>query len=530
MAKSKDGLAITYMALSAIEAWPRNPKLHSPAIAVSIERFGFNDPVAVNTHPDARWLLEGHGRTEALRRLHDEGHPAPDHILVAEEWMVPVITLRLPPGEAEAYALAHNQLTTAGGWDDDDLASVVTDLKEWDVDLSGLGWDEEEIADFVDDGSGDKKEPGGGDEPPPNPADELQKKWGTETGQLWQCGEHRIICGDCTDPAVVERVMGGEKAALLHADPPYGMGKESEGIANDNLYREKLDTFQMKWWGACRPHVTDNGSAYVWGNPEDLWRWWYCGGLRDSERLTFRNEIVWDKKSAGAGGISHQGAEGLRQYPTATERCLFFMLGEQGFNNNADNYWEGWEPIRSQLMRDCEAMGWGAEDVKRICGVGMYCHWFTKSQWRFIPEEHYRKLQEAAREHEAFKREHDDLKREHDDLKREHDDLKREFYLTRAHFDNAHDNMTDVWEFARVAGGERMGHATPKPAAMAERAIKSSTAAGACVLVPFLGTAPELVACERLGRKCRGIELSPAYVAVCLERWHLETGNTPTLV
>jgi DNA modification methylase len=71
------------------------------------------------------------------------------------------------------------------------------------------------------------------------------------------------------------------------------MGKEAEGIANDNLYRENLDAFQMQWWKACRSAIEDNGSAYIWGNAEDLWRLWYVGGLKASERLTFRNEIVW---------------------------------------------------------------------------------------------------------------------------------------------------------------------------------------------------------------------------------------------
>jgi DNA modification methylase len=298
--------------------------------------------------------------------------------------------------------------------------------------------------------------------------------------------------------------MGGEKAALVCADPPYGMGKENEGVANDNLYADKLDKFQMEWWRVARPHLTDNASAYIWGNAEDLWRLWYRGGLADSERLTFRNEIAWAKGDAGAGGISHQGAEGLRLYPNETERCLFFMLGEQGFNNNADNYWEGWEGIRSQLKADCDKMGWGAKDIERICGVGMYGHWFTKSQWTFIPEEHYRKLQAAAREHDAFKR--------------EHDELKREFYVTRAYFDNTHDNMTDVWNFPRVAGEERHGHATPKPVDMIARCIKSSCPDGGLVLDSFSGSGTTIVACERLGRKARAIEISPAYVAVTLER------------
>ena len=343
-------------------------------------------------------------------------------------------------------------------------------------------------------------------EPQMDKASELNKIWKVKTGDLWQIGSHRLLCGDSTKAEDVARVMGGEKAILCHADPPYGMGKENEGVANDNLYRDKLDAFQMQWWRVCRPHLEDNASAYIWGNADDLWRLWYCGGLRDGERLTFRNEIVWQKQGAqGIGSADH------RMYPTASERCLFFMLGEQGFNNNADNYWEGWEGIRSALEADCNKMGWGAKDIERICGVKMYGHWFTKSQWIFIPEEHYRKLQAAAREHDAFKR-------EHDELKREHDELKREFYATRAYFDNTHDNMTDVWSFERVTGEERHGHATPKPVEMVARAIKSSSPEGASVVAPFLGTGPEMVACQNLNRKCRGIEISPDYCAVILQR------------
>ena len=347
-------------------------------------------------------------------------------------------------------------------------------------------------------------------------------------GNLSLKSKHRLLCGDSTKAEEVARLMDGDKATMLHADPPYGMGKEKDGIANDNLYREKLDAFQMAWWTAWRPSLPGNGSAYVWGNAADLWRLWYRGGLADSERLTMRNEIVWCKGSAGAGGISHIGADGLRLFPQETERCLFFMLGEQGFNNNADNYWDGWEPIRAALRADCDAMGWGADDIKRICGVGMYGHWFTTSQWAFIPEEHYRKLQAAAREHDTFKREHDTFKREHDDLKREHDDLKREFYATRAHFDNTHDNMTDVWSFPRVLGEDRHGHATPKPVQMVARAIKSSSEEGCGVGVPFAGTCPEIIACEQLDRKCYGMEIDPAYCDVIVQRWENLTSEKAT--
>jgi DNA modification methylase len=485
-------IAVQYLPLSSLHPHPRNARHHGAdslsAIEKSIEKFGFVNPILAL--PDGT-IIAGEGRWRAAT--------------AAGLSQVPVVVLDMSEQEALALLVVDNATTDLSTWAADLLGQIALDLKDTDVDLRGL-------ADI--DFDADKTEPPPDPGPQLDKAAELQAKWQVAAGDLWLVGEHRIICGDCTDPAVVARVMGGEKAALVHADPPYGMSKEADGIANDNLHAAKLDAFQMAWWLACRPQVLNNCSSYVWGVAEDLWRWWYRGGLRDSERLTLRNEIVWDK-----GHTQGMGGDGGRSYPNATERCLFFMLGEQGFNINADNYWEGWEPIRSALEEDCKKMGWGPADVRRICGVdSMYSHWFTRSQWAFIPEEHYKKLQAAAREHDAFKREHDAFKREHDELKREHDELKREFYATRAYFDNGHANMTDVWQFPVVVGEERFGHATPKPVAMMERAIRSSTPEGGMVLVPFLGTGPEFVACEQLGRRCRGVELEPKYVAVCLER------------
>ena len=121
----------------------------------------------------------------------------------------------------------------------------------------------------------------------------------------------------------------------------------------------------------------------------------------------------------------------------------------------------------------------------------------------FPTEEAYKKLQ-AFGKGDAFKR--------------EHDELKREFYATRAYFDSAHDKMTDVWEFPRVTGEDRHGHATPKPVLMICRAIKSSTPEAGIVAEPFLGSGTTMVACGNLGRKCRGIEISPDYCAVILQR------------
>jgi len=121
----------------------------------------------------------------------------------------------------------------------------------------------------------------------------------------------------------------------------------------------------------------------------------------------------------------------------------------------------------------------------------------------------------------------DGFKRDYDDLKRDYDDLKRDYYATRAYFDNTHDNMTDVWSYARVKGEERHDHPTPKPLALIERMVKSSTPAGAQVYEPFLGSGTTLVACENLGRTCYACEIDPGYVAVTLQRWADLTGAEP---
>ena len=494
-------MKVEQWSIDKVIPYARNPRKNDKGVAkvaASLKEYGFRQPIVVDADGV---VIVGHTRLKAAQQLGMDKVPV--HVATG-----------LTANQVKAYRIADNRVAEESEWDEELLSLEMSDLREVGFDLNLTGFDGDGIEKALNPEEPEIKDV----EAQVDKAEELRQKWNVNAGELWQLGDHRLLCGDSTKAEDVARLMAGAKAVLIHADPPYGMGKEKDGVENDNLYAEKLDSFQMAWWQSFRTHVADNGSAYIWGNAPDLWRLWYRGGLKDSERLTMRNEIVWQKP--GAFGIT---SDEMRGFPTQTERCIFFMLGEQSFNNNADNYWDGWEPVRSVLDADCKKMGWGPNDIKRICGVGMYSHWFTKSQWTFIPEEHYRKLQAAAREHDAFKR-------EHDELKREHDELKRDFYATRAYFDNAHDNMTDVWEFPRVSGEERHGHATPKPVAMICRAIKSSTPPGAIVAEPFLGSGTTLISAEQLGRKCYGMEISPAYCAVILQRWADATGGTPCLV
>lgn len=331
----------------------------------------------------------------------------------------------------------------------------------------------------------------------------------------------KIYLGDCLE--VLPQLPYFESVDLFLTDPPYGMGKESEGVANDNLYREKLDAFLMSSWKAARPLLKFNASAYIWGNPEDLWRLWYIGGLKDSEVLTFRNELVWDKKT----GFGMKSA-GQRSYTVTTERCLFFMLGRQFFGNvNTEDFFEGFEPIRAWLEEQAQTMKWGPKKIKEITGVGMYSHWFSKSQWTLIPENHYVTLQEAAKGR-AFCKPYSEIKEGHLHAKDggDHLDIVHSFNEMRAYFDNAHDIMGEVWQHPRVQ--ERWNHPTPKPTALFERMIISSCPEGGIVLDPFIGSGTTAEAAMRTRRQCLGVELDEGYCETIAKRCEqIETGLTP---
>jgi DNA modification methylase len=189
------------------------------------------------------------------------------------------------------------------------------------------------------------------------------------------------------------------------------------------------------------------------------------------------------------------------------------MCGVQGFSNNADNYFQGWDSIVNYLESERNKAGLTIKDCKRLAGHSEKsgCHWFDKSQWMMPTKETYLSWQNHCNG-KAFNR-------EYEEVKREYEEVKREYYSTRAYFNNTHDNMNNVWHFARHSkDGSEGGHATPKPIPLCERAIKSSCPADGLVLDAFLGSGSTMVASHQLKRKCYGTELDPKYCQVIIDR------------
>lgn len=466
--------------------YARNSRTHSSEqvdqIAASIKEWGWTVPILVD---EAGGIIAGHGRTMAAKKLGMKTVP----VMVASGWS---------DAKKRAYIIADNKLALNAGWDDEMLALELGELGDLGFDLDLTGFSADEIAALMP----EQIEPGLTDE---DEVPEISETPVTVLGDVWILGKHRVMCGDSTSISDVEKLMAGATAQLLHADPPYGMGKASDGVANDNIYEEDLDRFQMEWWATFRTFLADNASAYIWGNAPDLWRLWYRGGLEKTERMTMRNQIVW--KKATAQGIN---SEKYRSFPTSTEHCLFFMLGQQEAAKDSGDFSEAWEPVFDYLTEQRKQAGWTVEDVCKFLGKTTATHYFSKSQFQLPHKASYLAMQKQA-SGAAFQK--------------PYEQLESEFNQSRAYFDNAHEAMTDVWEYGSVTGDERHGHATPKPVAMMERVMKSSLPKGGLCVEPFGGSGSTLMGAEKTGRICYTMELQPVYVDVIIKRWEDFTGK-----
>jgi DNA modification methylase len=370
--------------------YARNAKKHDEAqvakLAGSIREFGFNNPVLIDAD---NGIIAGHGRVMAAQKL-----------ALAS---VPCLRLsHLSETQKRAYILADNRLAElGGGWDAEMLKLELADLGDLDVDLDGIGFGADDLQDLE-----LSEEPETSDvdaEPQIDKAEELRAKWGVEPRQLWELGDHRLLCGDSTKKEDVERVMGGEKASALLSDPPYGIGYE---------YREHDDSSNE-----ANAELVEK--AFSGGPGCKIWTPGLPNLARDIVRFGNAKVIVWFKKFAAAGnGIGGASV---------------------------------WEPVLIV----------GKPPAQNLKSDVIEC-------------------------------------------------------------------MTDRAEVASTSLREL--HSCPKPVSLYAQLLNSLTSARQIIYEPFSGSGTTIIACEQLGRKCRAIEISPAYVAVAIQRWADATGKTPKLV
>lgn len=479
--------------LSEIIPYENNARKNDKAVkdvAESIKQCGYIAPIIVDEN---NVILAGHTRYKALKKL---GYKE--------------VTVRKVSGLTEEqkrkYRLLDNKTNELAEWDFEKLKDEIEglDFSEFDIDW-GIEEDTETI-NVIEDA--------------PIEIDNTREPT-TKLGDIYQLGEHRLMCGDSTDKETVEMLMNGGKADLVFTDPPYGMKKEKDGVANDNLNFDDLLLFNKQWIPLTFDALKDNGSWYCWGIDEplmDIYSKILKPMIREN-KITFRNLITWDKGS-GQGQLSAE----FRMYPIADEKCLFCMCGEQDmkYKRNLEEFNGMFEPIRKWFEQERKKSGLSVEQISKIDSTRC-SHYWAKVQFEFPTREAFCKIQNYC-----IKNNINAFGVEYEEIKKEYEEIKKEFYENRSYFDNTHDNMSNVWHFSKTSGEEREtagGHATPKPIALCSRAIKSSSREGETVLDVFGGSGSTLIACEQLNRKCYCMELEPKWCDVIIKRWETFTGK-----
>jgi DNA modification methylase len=239
--------AVEMVATDKLIPYARNAKKHDEAqvalIAGSIRQFGFNNPILI---AEDNGIVAGHGRVLAAMKLG-----------LAE---VPCIRLsHLDENQRRAYILADNRLAElGGGWDLDMLAAEMDALGEVEIDVGELGFDEAflSLMDLT------ETESEVDAEAQIDKAEELRVKWGVETGQLWQLGDHRLLCGDSTKAEDVERCLGGVVPLLMVTDPPYGVEYDANWRIGAGAVGKVMNDDRCDWREAWALFPGD--VAYIW--------------------------------------------------------------------------------------------------------------------------------------------------------------------------------------------------------------------------------------------------------------------------
>lgn len=287
-------LEIQYIDIDSLTPYDNNAKIHTSEqieeIKNSIKEFGMNDPIGV--WGEENLIVEGHGRLIACKELGIKS--------------VPVIRLDdLTDEQRRAYTLAHNQLTMSTGFD---LEKLKLELDEITLDMSEFGFDDIELGNPLDEENEIVE-----DEVPDAPEEPK-----SEYGDIYQLGNHRLMCGDSTRQEDVEELMNGAKADMVFTDPPYncnyGTIKHSKlvrTIKNDNMSTESFRTFCVDFISNIKQYTI--GCVYM------------CAGQGKDGRVMFTvadnilhnsTTIIWNKDR--------------------------FTLGRGKYQNKYEPIWFGW--------------------------------------------------------------------------------------------------------------------------------------------------------------------------------------------
>ncbi len=294
----------------------RHPRAQRQGLQDMLAQIGFAGAVLARETPEGLELIDGHLRADLAG---EEDVPVLVLDVDADEALTLLATLDPLAAMAQTDQKAMGELLEAARIDSDALLAYLGDL---------AGLEEAEAGSVPE------------DEVPEPPAKPI-----TKPGDVWLLGDHRLICGDSTDPATIERLMAGASARMMFTDPPWNVAiggdknprhRQREGLENDDLSPEDFQAFLDAFARVIKPHVT--GDIYcVLGASE----WPRLDATLRSQGYHWSATIIWVKDTFVLGRSKYHRRYEPIWYGWASRSSF-------GARRDLDDVWEVPRPKRSE--------------------------------------------------------------------------------------------------------------------------------------------------------------------------------------
>lgn len=474
---------IEVVSIESIKPYEGNIKKHPEAqierIVKSIQQYGYVQPIVVDIN---NVIIIGHGRYEALKRLGVK--------------KIPVIRANLTEAEARALRIADNRLADLAIWDEGALKVELEYLKETgSLEILEVGFTDKEIEKFlqwIEDFDPSEK--------PASVCAGSKTETITREGDIWHLGKHKLICGDSTKIETYEKLLKNEKVNTVITSPPYAeQRKEEYGGIPEDIYPEWFE----KVADCIYEYLADDGSMFV--NIREH--------SSDGERSLYFYETIFRLRAKGWKYIDDFIWVKTTPFPSHSNNRL------KGAYENV--FWLAKAPevalaiwlLDEPALEDLESKLIDTELI--IDSYEKIIHLSKSIKIKFYPRKAGKVSEQVI-----------------------WNDIKG---LAGGRSSNGNVGVRKLAKTYKrgVAlpsnvvffhpNNEHWGHPAMFPVELPAFFIRLTTLENDIILDPFNGAGTTLVACEKLGRIYRGIDLKPEYCDITVRRYISLTGDTKNI-
>lgn len=451
---------------------PANARRHGEknldAIKASLASFGQRKPIVVQR--DGMIVRAGNGTLAAAKALGWEE--------------IAAVVIDDDNATASQFAIADNRTGELAEWDDETLGALLDGMDEPIREL--LAFDDGDMRQLLGRLEPDEVTEDTAPEPPADPV--------TKPGAIISLGDHRLMCGDCRDPKDMAKLMAGAEVNVSITSPPYAsQRKYDEATEFKPIHPDKY----VEWFNAVQDnvanHLADDGSWFVniKEHCDDGQRHLYVKDLTLAHvrdwAWRFVDEFVWTH-----GGTPKAANQ---RFKNGWEPIFQFTKNRHKFNPDSVT-------VPSSDIPDWSGLHPNAEDIQK--------HGSKEGMRRKGVDARAKKIATKQKQKGGV-----------GEANQGNPDIPNQGIPTDLRGGMAYpSNVLSVGK-----NREALGHSAAYPVSLPEFFIKAYTDKADTVFDPFMGSGTTLIAAEQLGRKCYGMEISPAYCDVIAKRWENLTGK-----